>query len=117
MSTPSSAATRSVAGVVAGVRTGETYLQAGYMRAFERIGATVQAAGVGWDDVVDIASLHTALTTQLSAIVAVNDRYIEAPFTARTAIQVARLIPDNGIGEREMVAKLPKGATAGRGSP
>jgi enamine deaminase RidA (YjgF/YER057c/UK114 family) len=53
-------------------------------------------------------SLHTDLTTQMPAIVAVKNRYIKAPFPAWTAIQVARLIPTNGITEIKMVAKLSR---------
>jgi enamine deaminase RidA (YjgF/YER057c/UK114 family) len=97
-----------LSGVVAGPRPGETDLTLGYDRAFKRIGAILQRAGVGWDDVVDITSFHTDLTTQMPAIVAVKNRYIKAPPPAWTAIQVARLIPDNGITEIKMVAKLPK---------
>jgi len=97
-----------LSGVVAGPRPGETDLTLGYDRAFKRIGAILQRAGVGWDDVVDITSFHTDLTTQMPAIVAVKNRYIKSPPPAWTAIQVARLIPDTGITEIKMVAKLPK---------
>ena len=97
-----------LSGVVAGPRPGETDLTLGYDRAFKRIGAILQRAGVSWDDVVDITSFHTDLTTQMPAIVAVKKRYITGAPPAWTAIQVARLIPDTGITEIKMVAKLPK---------
>ena len=97
-----------VSGVVAGVRDGETDLTLGYERAFQRIGETLKSAGVSWDDVVDITTFHTDLTTQVPAIVAVKNRYIKAPFPAWTAIQVARLIPTNGITEIKVVARLAK---------
>lgn len=97
-----------LSGVVAGPRPGETDLTLGYDRAFKRIGAILQRAGVGWDDVVDITSFHTDLTTQMPAIVAVKKKYIVGPPPAWTAIQVARLIPDTGITEIKMVAKVPK---------
>jgi len=60
--------TVTLSGVVAGVRPGETDLRAGYTRAFERIGGILRSAGVSWDDVVDITSFHTDLTTQIPAI-------------------------------------------------
>jgi len=94
--------------VVAGVREGETDLKLSYERAFERIGVILKRAGASWDDVVDITSFHTDLTTQMPAIVAVKNKYIKAPFPAWTAIQVSRLIPDNGITEIKIVAKLRK---------
>ena len=97
-----------VSGVVAGIREGETDLRPAYERAFERIGATLKRAGATWDDVVDITSFHTDLTTQMPAIVAVKSRYVKAPFPAWTAIQVSRLIPNNGLTEIKVVAKVRK---------
>jgi enamine deaminase RidA (YjgF/YER057c/UK114 family) len=97
-----------LSGVVAGVRPGETDLTLAYERAFQRIDATLKRAGATWDDVVDITSFHTDLTTQMPAIVAVKNRYVKAPFPAWTAIQVSRLIPSAGITEIKVVAKLPK---------
>ena len=97
-----------LSGVVAGVREGETDLRIGYTRAFERIGEILKNAGASWDDVVEITSFHTDLTTQMPAIVAVKNMYVKPPFPAWTAIQVSRLIPSNGITEIRIVAKLRK---------
>jgi enamine deaminase RidA (YjgF/YER057c/UK114 family) len=98
-----------LSGVVAGLREGETDLKLPYERAFQRIGKTLERAGASWDDVVDITSFHTDLTTQMPAIVAVKNKYVKAPPPAWTAIQVSRLIPDNGLTEIKIVAKLPAG--------
>jgi enamine deaminase RidA (YjgF/YER057c/UK114 family) len=97
-----------LSGVVAGVREGESDLRLGYTRAFERIGEILKNAGVSWDDVVEIMSFHTDLTTQMPAIVAVKNVFVKPPFPAWTAIQVSRLIPSNGITEIRIVAKLRK---------
>jgi enamine deaminase RidA (YjgF/YER057c/UK114 family) len=97
-----------LSGVVAGVREGETDLRLAYTRAFERIGEILKNAGASWDDVVDITSFHTDLTTQMPAIIAVKKNYVKPPFPAWTAIQVSRLIPPNGITEIKVVAKLRK---------
>ena len=97
-----------LSGVVAGVHKGETDLTLGYERAFKKIGETLKSAGATWDDVIDITTFHTDLTTQMPAIVAVKNRYIKAPFPAWTAIQVARLIPTNGITEIKIVAKVAR---------
>ena len=97
-----------LSGVVAGVRDGETDLRIAYTRAFERIGAILKNAGASWDDVVEITSFHTDLTTQMPAIIAVKNNYVKQPFPAWTAIQVSRLIPTNGITEIKIVAKLQK---------
>ena len=97
-----------LSGVVAGVRDGETDLRLAYTRAFERISEILKNAGATWDDVVEITSFHTDLTTQMPAMVAVKKSYVKPPFPAWTAIQVSRLIPTNGITEIKIVAKLPK---------
>jgi enamine deaminase RidA (YjgF/YER057c/UK114 family) len=95
-----------LSGVVAGVREGETDLKIAYNRAFERIGEILKKAGSSWDDVVDLTSFHTDLTTQMPAIVAVKNNFVKPPFPAWTAIQVSRLIPSNGITEIKVVAKV-----------
>jgi len=96
-----------LSGVVAGLRPGETDLKLPYERAFQRIGAILQRSGASWDDVVDITTFHTDLTTQMPAIVAVKKKYVVGPPPAWTAIEVARLIPNTGITEIKIVAKLP----------
>jgi enamine deaminase RidA (YjgF/YER057c/UK114 family) len=97
-----------LSGVVAGLRPGETDLQVAYDRAFQRIGKILERSGASWDDVVDITSFHTDLKSQMPAIVAVKNKYVHAPPPAWTAIQVVRLIPDAGITEIKITAKLPK---------
>ena len=97
-----------LSGVVAGPRPGETDLKLAYDRAFKKIGSVLTRSGASWDDVVDITSFHTDLTTQMPAIVAVKKTYMRDPPPAWTAIGVTRLIPGSGITEIKMVAKLPK---------
>lgn len=97
-----------LSGVVVGLGPGETDLEAAYARAFAQIGDILKRAGAGWDDVVDITSFHTDLVTQMPAIVAVKNRHVKAPFPAWTAIGVTRLIPDRGLTEIKIVARLPK---------
>jgi len=100
-----------LSGIVAHAKAGDADLDAAYLRVFERIGTILAKAGASWDDVVDITSFHTDLKTQMPAIVAVKNRFVKAPFPAWTAIQVVRLIPDDGITEIKIVAKLsPKPA-------
>ena len=96
-----------LSGVVAGLRPGETDLKVAYDRAFQRIGKILLRAGASWDDVVDITSFHTDVKAQMPAIVAVKNKYVTGLPPAWTAIQVVRLIPDAGITEIKIVAKLP----------
>jgi enamine deaminase RidA (YjgF/YER057c/UK114 family) len=100
-----------LSGVVAGLRPGETDLKIAYDRAFQRIGKILAKAGASWDDVVDITSFHTDVKAQMPAIVAVKNKYITGAPPAWTAIQVVRLIPDNGITEIKVVAMVPHGPT------
>jgi enamine deaminase RidA (YjgF/YER057c/UK114 family) len=97
-----------LSGVVAGTRPGETDFTRSYEQAFERIGVILQKAGASWDDVIDITTFHTDLGAQMPAIVAVKNKYVKPPFPAWTAIQVTRLVPDNGITEIKIVAKASK---------
>lgn len=97
-----------LSGVVVGLGRDETDLGAAYTRAFDHIGRTLARAGASWDDVVDITSFHTDLTTQMPAMVEVKKRYVKAPYPAWTAIGVSRLIPDRGLTEIKVVAKLPR---------
>ena len=97
-----------LSGVVAGVAPGETDLKLAYDRAFRQMGKILQRSGVSWDDVLDITSFHTDLTTQMPAIVAVKKKYMSGPPPAWTAIQVSRLIPDAGITEIKLVARKAK---------
>lgn len=96
-----------VSGVVVGLRR-DVDLNVSYTNAFDHIANILGRAGVTWDDVVDITSYHTDLTTQMPAIVAVKNRYVKAPFPAWTAVEVSRLIPDRGITEIRIVAKRAK---------
>lgn len=54
---------------------------------------------------MDITSYHTDLSRQMEPMVAVKNRHVKAPFPAWTAIEIKRLIPDNGITEIKVVAK------------
>ncbi len=96
-----------LSGVVAATKDGDANLEAAYTRAFDRLAAILAKAGASWDDVVEITSYHTDVVAQMPAIAAVKKRYVRAPFPAWTAVQVVRLIPDNGITEIKLTAKLP----------
>jgi enamine deaminase RidA (YjgF/YER057c/UK114 family) len=99
-----------LSGVVVGQREGET-LEAAYERAYQRIATILRRAGASWDDVVDITSYHTDITTQFEAMTAVHRRHVHPPFPAWTAIDVDRLIPERGITEIKIVARRPAAAT------
>ena len=99
-----------LSGIVVGQRPGEA-LEAAYERTYARIGRILTRAGASWDDVVDITSYHTDVTTQMDAITAVHRRQVRPPVPAWTAIDVDRLIPDRGITEIKIVARRAVAAT------
>jgi len=96
-----------LSGVVAGLRPGETMAdqEAAYDRAFRRLGDVLKRAGSSFDGVVEITSFHTDLPAQIEAFKRVKHRYIRAPFSAWTAIDIDRLVPDRGLVEIKLVAR------------
>ena len=71
-----------LSGVVAGPADGDEGMAPGFARAFDRIALTLQRAGVGWDDVVEIQTFHTDLPAQIETFAEVKNRYVKAPFPA-----------------------------------
>jgi enamine deaminase RidA (YjgF/YER057c/UK114 family) len=58
-----------LAGVARSIRSsrlpeGETDLTLGYARAFQEIGETLKSEGASREDVIDITTFHTDVTTQ-----------------------------------------------------
>jgi len=100
-----------LSGIVVGQRQGET-LEAAYERAYAKIGAILKRAGAGWGDVVDVTSFHTDVNAQIRAMSAVQKRHMGGRIPAWTAIDVDRLIPDNGITEIKIVARRPASSAA-----
>jgi enamine deaminase RidA (YjgF/YER057c/UK114 family) len=98
-----------LSGVVAWLPKDSADLEASYTRAFDEIAAVLQRAGASWDDVVEITTYHTDLPAQLDALVKVKARYVAAPFPAWTAIEVTRLVPDQGITEIRVIARKSAG--------
>lgn len=94
-----------LSGVVARLGPGETEHSAAFDRAFKMIGDILVRSGSSWDGVVEMTTYHTDITVQLDAFVAVKHRYVRAPFPAWTAIDVDRLVPDNGLVEIKVVAR------------
>lgn len=96
-----------LSGVVAGLRPGETMADAdkAYDRAFRMLGDVLKRAGSDFDGVVDITTFHTDLPAQFDSFRKVKDRYIREPFPAWTAIDIDRLVPDDGLVEIKVVAR------------
>jgi len=96
-----------LSGVVAGLRKDESMAdaEAAYDRAWKILGDVLERSGSNFDGVVDITTFHTDLPAQFDGFRQVKDRYIRAPFPAWTAIDVDRLVPDEGLVEIKLVAR------------
>ena len=96
-----------LSGVVAGLRKGETAADAdkAYDRAFKMLEDVLARSGSSFDGVVDITTFHTDLPAQFDGFRKVKDRYIREPFPAWTAIDIDRLVPDDGLVEIKLVAR------------
>ena len=109
-----------ISGVVAGRREGEgkdaAAFKAQVRRAFQRIQATLEAAGASFDDVAMLNTFHVWQTpnfegdkrAQFEAFSAVKDEFMKPPYPAWTAVGATALIPDNGIVEIQAVVHLKK---------
>jgi enamine deaminase RidA (YjgF/YER057c/UK114 family) len=101
-----------LSGIVAGAPPGTSDLTAAFDRAYQHIGRVLNSAGASYDDIVDITTFHTDITDQIDTLAAVQKKYVRAPYPAWTAIDVDRLLPDDGLVEIKIVARKP--AAAGR---
>lgn len=95
-----------LAGVVAVPEEGDEGMQPAFTRAFDQIGATLERAGVGWDDVVEFETFHAGpMGPQLDEFVEVKNRYITAPFPAWTAVGVTELYEPTALVEIKVTAR------------
>lgn len=75
-------------------------------RAFENLRATLEAAGCGFDDILDVTSFHTDPQAQLETVLKVkNQHFPKPPYPTWTAIGVTWLA---GFGfEIKVIARIP----------
>ena len=99
-----------MSGVPAYLAPGETDLEKAFTRVFEAMGKTLVRAGVTWDDVVQVNSVHTDVNAQIEAMVKVKNRYMKGKVPAWTAVGTNGLLQPGGIAEITLVAHVPKAA-------
>ena len=97
-----------LSGVPAYLAPGEADLDKAFARAFEAMGKTLTRAGVSWDDVVEVRSVHTDVSAQIDAMVKVKNRYMTGKAPAWTAVGTNGLLQPGGIAEITIVAHVPK---------
>jgi len=72
--------------------------------AFRRLGAILQAAGLGFEDLVELVSYHVDVDKQLAAFREIKDRYIKEEAPAWTILGVAALARPTLLVEIKAVA-------------
>ena len=101
-----------LSGIVVGRGPQDAGLEPGFERAFRHIGRILERAGAGDSDIVDMTSYHTDVAGQIEAMSAVLRRLLGSPPPAWTAVQVERLLPDQGIAEVKIIARRSRPAAA-----
>ena len=79
--------------------------EAAYDRAWKILGDVLERSGSSFDGVIELTTFHTDLPSQMDSFVKVKHRYIREPYPAWTAIDIDRLVPDNGLVEIKLVAR------------
>lgn len=89
---------------------GETDMEKAFTRAFDAMGKILVRAGVTWDDVVQVNSVHTDVNAQIDAMVKVKNRYMKGKVPAWTAVGTNGLLQPGGLAEITLVAHIPNKA-------
>lgn len=100
-----------LSGIVAGAPPGSTDLALAFDSAYQHIGRILRRAGADYGDIVDLTTFHTDITAQIDAFAAVHKKYVKMPYPTWTAIDVDRLLPDEGLVEIKIVARKPADGT------
>ncbi len=74
--------------------------------AFQRLGAILQEAGLGFEDLVELVSYHVEVGQQLAIFREIKDRYIKANAPAWTILGVEALARPTLLIEIKAVAAL-----------
>ena len=108
-------------GVPAAVRSGRTLYVTGHtgesadgvfpadveaqvMGTFRNIELTLAEAGLGWRDVVAMASYHVGFRDQVPTLITVAAEFLAEPYPAWTAVGVTELIDPEAVIEISCVA-------------
>ena len=79
--------------------------------AFANLGATLEAAGCTFDDVIDVTTFHTDPENQFATLMPIKDQYFgRLPYPTWTAVGVNWLAGFDF--EIKVIARVPQGASA-----
>jgi enamine deaminase RidA (YjgF/YER057c/UK114 family) len=79
-------------------------LEVQFRQTFEKIGAVLREAGLGFHAIVEMTSYHVGLRDHFEQFNAVRCRYVADPFPAWTAVEVAGLRRPGAVVEIRAIA-------------
>ena len=77
-----------------------------FRQAFDKIGAVLAEAGLGFDAIVEMTSYHIGLRTHFDSFNAVRADHVRDPFPAWTAVEVAGLRREGALVEIRVIAAI-----------
>lgn len=80
-----------------------------FRQAFEKIGAVLEQAGVGFGAIVEMTTYHVGLRQHFDVFSAVRAEYVIDPYPAWTAVEVAGLRREGALVEIKVVATTQDG--------
>lgn len=80
--------------------------EAQFRNAFEKIGLVLREAGLTFRSVVEMTSYHVGLRGHFDLFDAIRLEYVEAPYPAWTAVEVAGLRREGAIVEIRVIASI-----------
>jgi enamine deaminase RidA (YjgF/YER057c/UK114 family) len=75
-----------------------------FRRAFEKVGAVLREAGLGFDAIVEMTTYHVGLCDHFDLFNAVRADYVSEPYPAWTAVEVAGLRREGAVVEIRVIA-------------
>lgn len=75
-----------------------------FRNAWRGVGKVLAAAGLTYEDIVDITSFHVGLREHLATFMKVKDEFVKEPFPAWTAIGVSELAVPGARVEIRVIA-------------
>lgn len=77
-----------------------------FRNAWRAIGRVLAAAGLGYEDIVELTSYHVDLPAHMRAFMAVKDEFLAAPWPAWTAIGITSLAARGARAEIRVIAAM-----------
>ena len=76
-----------------------------FREAFRFLGDTLNAAGLAFDDIVEMTTYHVDLRKHLDAFIRAKDEHIRAPYPAWSAIGTSELITEGTLAEIRVICR------------